>query len=144
MKKLTLRRRMNDGQIDFLETTANIKFPDSLIEVFKAYSGFSVEECWIKGQDGQIHSLSSFCDYRLIYDLTIEFKALNLGVKVPFAVNAGGWQYCLSLGDEYHGQVLLHRFSMEWDTKEEAFEKITDSLEEFIDGLSAEEPQAAN
>lgn len=69
MKKLTINPKINDGQIDFLESIAHARFPLTLVEVLKTYSKF-----------------------------------------------------------------------MEWNTKEEAFEKIADSMEEFIDGLSAEKP----
>lgn len=139
MKKLTIKPNLTIRQVELLEETANVKFPNNFVSLLLEYSGLSVKENRFYDKENRVNSLSSFCEHRSIYDFIIEFKELNLGVKVPFAFDDGGWIYCLSFDEKNYGSVLLHQYSGLWHDESDAFEIIAGSLEEFINSLQPDD-----
>ncbi|MNR56192.1 hypothetical protein D3C85_1767220 [compost metagenome] len=70
-----------------------------------------------------------------MYDFIKEFKEEGLGKKLPFAIDNGGWAFCISFDEKSMDKILLYQMEMELKTKDDAFELVANSFEEFINGL---------
>lgn len=138
MKKLSIQPRLNEGQVNFLETVLENPFPDEFKEFIKVYSDTSTLENTFKCLH-KYYKVSMFCTERMIYDFINDLKREGFEKKIPFAVDDGGWFYCLSVKeDSSFGKVYLFQMEMPYENEEQAFEFVADSFEEFIDGLQPE------
>jgi hypothetical protein len=139
MKKLTLKERFLPHEFRIIQEDFNILIPECLKDYLKTYSNLSVNERFFVNKEGKLFAIAQFIDYRMMNGFLVEFKCENLGKKIPFAIDDGGWIFVLSLDVSTEGQILLHQTELEWKTPEEAFEKVSDTFEDFINGLKREE-----
>ncbi|MDJ1470983.1 SMI1/KNR4 family protein [Xanthocytophaga flava] len=137
MKQLTIAPRITKSEIRLLEEELETVFPEYYFEFMKLYSGLGVLENRFQSDNEKIYEISSFCKMRVIYDYSKLFKEQGWGIKIPFAMDNGGWLYCISLDEEDKGIIYLH--NVDWTDKQDAFEKVANSFEEFINGLQSEE-----
>ena len=95
---------------------------------------FLSEDCYYKGYE--IHHFYPFSDSAEL-SLQIAFRALKDFFQnsfIPFADDAGGWQFVISLRNKDYGKVYFCRMDEEL---EDALTLLADSFEEFIDGLES-------
>ncbi|CAH0336820.1 hypothetical protein FVB9288_02544 [Flavobacterium sp. CECT 9288] len=138
MRKLTLSDRFLPHQFIRIENEAGIKIPDNIKDFISKYADLSVKENKFINNDGKLFEISQFITYRIMYDFIKEFKEEGLGKKLPFAIDNGGWVFCISFDKESIDKILLYQMEVEWVTKNDAFELVANSLEEFINGLQVE------
>jgi len=138
MRKLTLNDRFLPHQYNRIENEIGIKIPDIIKCFISEYADLSVKENKFVNNDGKLFEISQFISYRTMYDFIKEFKEEGLGKKLPLAIDNGGWVFCISFDEESMGKILLYQMEMEWKTKNEAFELVANSFEEFINGLQEE------
>ncbi|WP_281631298.1 SMI1/KNR4 family protein [Flavobacterium luteolum] len=138
MRKLTLSDRFFPHQYSRIENEMGIKIPDTIKYFISEYADLSVKENKFVNNDGKLFEISQFINYRLMYDFIKEFKEEGLGKKLPLAIDDGGWVFCISFDEECMGEILLYQMEMEWKTKNDAFELVANSFEEFINGLREE------
>jgi len=139
MRKLTLRARLDNRDIDHLEKLTGLTFPDGFKKVLLRCADSAVLENTFYDPNNKGWHIASFWNYEGIYGLTKEFREMGFGSKIAFAHDRGGWSYCLSLDPEDYNAVYVYRFTDQ--VPEEAFLKIADSFEEFIDRLEPERQQ---
>ena len=139
MRELTVKSELNTGQILFLERELGRKFPDFFVEFIRRYAGKSV----VENTYYNIHkkySLNSFCSYRMLFDNIKMFKDEKFsGIWIPFAIDNGGWIYCICLSEPKEGGIFLYQMEMPYKNEEKAFEFVSDSFEKFINGLQSTE-----
>lgn len=136
MRNLTKKPRIYEGQIRSLERHLKIKFPEQFTKFLLEYADTSILENTFIDNSGLKWIVSNFWNYPNIYGLSIEFQENGLGKKIAFGHDEGGWSFCLSLDDADYNSVYIYRFTDH--LPEEAFLKIADSFEEFINGLQPE------
>lgn len=139
MRNLTIKKPLNDGQIQFLERLHGKKFPLYFSEFIKVFSGKSVIENTFYTKEKPF-TISSFCTYRMMYDYIKSFKEEEgfLSSWIPFALDVGGWLYCILDNEDSKKSVYLFQMEMPYENEQEAFELVADSFEEFINGLQPE------
>ena len=103
-----------------------------LKELFLNYAGLSVLECTYKDKNGHVWIINAFDYVASTAELTKEFIEHGWGHKLPFAFDSGGWHFCLSFEEDTFGKIIMNRWSL---PPEDQFLIISDSLEEFINGL---------
>ncbi|MFC4478394.1 SMI1/KNR4 family protein [Flavobacterium chungangensis] len=138
MRKLTLGDRFLPHQHIRIENEVGIKISDNIKDFISEYADLSVKENKFINNDGKLFEISQFITYRMMYDFIKEFKEEGLGKKLPFAIDNGGWIFCISFDEESMDKILLYQMEMEWETKNDAFELVANSFEEFINGLREE------
>lgn len=136
MKQLTFSKRIQDWEFDFLEQTYGIKIPQYFTDFMQIYASSGVIERVYKGINGQNWKIGSFCPYKTMYEYVGEFLENNLGIKVPFAFDYGGWIFCICLDENDYNSVYIYRSSDH--LPKDAFLRIADSFEDFIDRLQPE------
>ena len=86
MRVLTKKKRINDSQIDFLQSILGKEFPKYMIEFLKEYAEDSVvEDRFINNMNKSFH-ISMICTNRMIYDYIQELKSENFGQLIPLSV----------------------------------------------------------
>lgn len=138
MRKLTLNDRFLPHQFRRIENEVGIKIPDNIKDFISEYADLSVKENKYINSDGKLFEISQFITYKMMYDFVKEFKEQGLGKKLPFAIDNGGWVFCISFDDESIDKILLYQMEIEWKTKKDAFELVANSLEDFINDLQEE------
>jgi hypothetical protein len=124
--------------MEFIESVFNLKIPMLVKHYLAEYSGFGIEECYFVNALGNRFSLHIFIGYNTMYRCMKTFQQEKLGKKIPFALDQGGWALVVSLDSKTKGQVLLFQAGIEWKNRADAFQKICNSFEEFINGLKTE------
>lgn len=138
MRKLTLNDRFLPHQFRRIENEVGIKISDNIKDFISEYADLSVKENKYINSDGKLFEISQFITYKMMYDFVKEFKEQGLGKKLPFAIDNGGWVFCISFDDESIDKILLYQMEIEWKTKKDAFELVANSLEDFINDLQEE------
>jgi SMI1-KNR4 cell-wall len=139
MRVLTKKKQLNDGQIEFLQNILGKEFPNYMIEFLKEYAETAVEESRFTNNKNKAFYISMFCTNRMIYDYIKELQSENFGQFIPFAVDDGGYVFCLSLNEKNFGNVLLYQTDNGYESEAEAFVLVADTFEEFINGLESRE-----
>lgn len=139
MKKLQLQPRIYEHQFDRISKLLNAEIPQELKSILQDYAELGVRENTYSNALGKVFPLASFCSYRMIYDFLEEFNRGGFEKIIPFAIDNGGWVYCLSIDENIYGKVYLFQMEMPYENEIEAFEFVANSFEEFIDGLQPEE-----
>ncbi len=144
MQKLTIKLKgklSGKDEIDNLALLLNEKIPISFTEFLSAYSDSRVLENRYVFKKS-LYIINDFLSLAEINGLTKEFvKEYNLKL-IPFAMDPGGWHFCLSVDKETYGKILVNRWTDY--SPEEQFLVIASSLEEFIDGLKTESQAGTN
>jgi cell wall assembly regulator SMI1 len=147
MKSLIIKndKRIVKSKQEVINFTNNlgIMMPDFLINFLILYEGLYLDE-----------TQSYYKNHHRIYEVnTILFLKKNnayasietileghkyYGIEgfIPFAIDSGGWDYCVSINPETYGQVWIDKFDSGEDNP---MEFVADSFEEFINGLKNEE-----
>jgi SMI1-KNR4 cell-wall len=137
MKQLTFSKRIEDSEFWSLEKTYSIKLPQEFKDFMQIYANSGTIECiYIQEDNGQEWELRLFCNYKMMHEYVGEFLDYKLGVKIPFGHDLSGWLFCLCLDEQDYYSVYIYRFDYE---PEEAFFKIADNFEDFINALVPEE-----
>ncbi len=133
MKKLTVRPRLGSGNIKLIERELGQSLPDDFKDFIINNAGLSHYECLFKDSEGNIWEVSQYNQYKDLIGLLREFKNNELGLKVCFAFDPGGWHYCLSFDEDTYGKIVVNR----WTDHEESerLVVIAQNFEEFINGL---------
>ncbi|MFH7002634.1 SMI1/KNR4 family protein [Flavobacterium bizetiae] len=135
MRKLTLSGRFLPHQFIRIENEIGIIIPHTIKDFISEYADLSTKENKFINNDGKLFEISQFITYRMMYDFIKEFKEEGLGKKLPFAIDNGGWVFCISFDEESMNKILLYEMEMEWKTKNDAFELVANNFEDFINGL---------
>jgi len=128
---------MGDSSFEMGEKLAGRKLPDDFKAFMIANGGLShYERIFISdsGTEWEVHTYLSNTEF---YDLTKEFAETYTRKMVPFAMDPGGWHFCLCVEEDDFGAVYVNRWTDY--PPEEQFLKIADSFEAFINGLRREE-----
>lgn len=145
MKNLNIkndRRRVTSKKhvYSFFEKL-DLEVPETLIDVFTHYEGskLSLAEANYYDESGERYLLHVFLHLEPSYKneatvLTILEGHKGLGVSgfVPFAIDLGGWDYCVSLNKETYEQVWVNAWT---SGREDTMMYVAPSLQAFIDGL---------
>lgn len=141
MKILTITspgRPITPADLAAVEERAGLSFPAYFRDFLLKYSGCLVKEGCYEG----VSSISGFLPLRSSRSASIEMilegyrMDHNTREWLPFAIDAGGWIYAISLAEATYGQVWLDRFN---SGENNPFKFIAASFESFIDQLSDEE-----
>jgi hypothetical protein len=146
LKKLTIKLRHKDIppiRPEGLESLRQHLYnsppvPKFFVEFLDEYQGAKVAEYLFTDKKSTGWIMGFIMKIQEALALTAEFTAANnKNSFVPFASNAGGWHFCICLGENDYGAIYVNRWTDH--TPENAFVKIADALEEFVDGLTTEE-----
>ena len=137
------RRIKSEKDIKSFEQKLDLKMPGELRNFFLLYEGLYLDE---KESYFKVSSDLFFEINKIIFLFNGESgasaEAILAGHKeeglkgfIPFAIDSGGWDYCFSINPGTYGQVWVDRFD---SGEEDPMEFVTDSFEDFIDGLGPE------
>jgi hypothetical protein len=136
IRELNKIPQIDDYSISMIEALVNEKLPEYFKIFLKVNAGFSHYECIFIAKDKVSWEVNSYMIFSGIYKVAEEIlSALNRRM-VPFAIDGGGWHYCLSVEDDKNS-VYVNRWTDH--LPEDQLLKIADSFEEFIDGLKRED-----
>ena len=140
MRDLTIiysGKQSEKTQIERFQKLNEIDIPGYFIEFFIRYEGCRVKENTFQDK----YTLTRFLNLSSDRNASIE-KIFSTYVEeecvkhwLPFAIDPGGWVFCLSLEQNTYGQVFVDRFDL---GEENSFAFVAPSLEAFIDGLYSE------
>ncbi|MGJ8733359.1 MAG: SMI1/KNR4 family protein [Cellulophaga sp.] len=127
-----------------IENQFGFKVPDVLKNFLLLYEGLYLneEESYYKTKLGSTYEVNSVLYlYKSESGASIESILeghLEEGIKgfVPFAIDSGGWDYCVSINQETSGQVWVDKFD---SGEENPMEFVSESFEDFISNLGSEE-----
>jgi len=124
---------MDDRTLEVLEGIHGITFPENFKMFLKEHAGLSFYEniYFSKGIQWEVKEYLGFKD---MFKLSKEFKENEFGKKIPFAFGSGGWHFCLDISAENFNSVWIYRWT-DYE-KEDAWLKIADSFEGFVNHLS--------
>ena len=128
---------MGKGNIRTMEELIGSKLPDDFSEFMIDNAGLSHHERFFKGEKEAEWEVNGYTSFKDLYQLTTEIMGSTNKKMIPFAFDAGGWHFCLCMESENFGCIYINRWS---DYPEnERFIKISNSFNEFIEGLKTEE-----
>lgn len=141
MKKLSSNsqpKTIEDNDIKEVEATFNIQFPEYFLSFLKKHGGTSTKEgvysdsCWVS------FFLSLKSDKGASIVSLLEGYRINSNERdwIPFAIDSGGWSFCIALKEDIKGQVWVDKFD---SGDENPFSFVANSFEDFINGLRTEE-----
>jgi cell wall assembly regulator SMI1 len=141
MKKLSSNSQpkvIDNNDIKEIENNFNIQFPDYFLSFLKQYGGTSTKEVvfsdkfWVNFFIPLKSDITSSIESMLLAYLS-EYNQIEW---IPFAIDSGGWAFCIALKDDIKGQVWVDKFD---SGDESSFEFVSDTFEDFINGLRTEE-----
>lgn len=148
IKELTIIT-ITDAEFNKIKSKLEISLPQNYIDLMKEYADSSVYENTFYDKNQKKYGLASFCTFSMIDARTDEYleeKSLddenlykNIGLQLPFAIDGGGYRFCLSLDKKTYGKVFFLMEELLSIDEKDAFVFLADSLEDFIDGLQSEE-----
>lgn len=129
---------IDDNEIREIESNFKIKLPDYFLSFLKQYGGTSTKEI--------VYTNSFWVNFFLPLksDITLSIESIFLAYQseynqiewLPFAIDSGGWPFCIALKEDIKGQVWVDKFD---SGDENSFEFVANTFEEFINGLKTEE-----
>jgi hypothetical protein len=135
-KDITL---IGDKEIKLLQKyiSNESEMPEGFFDFLNKYQGAKLLEFIFVDRNKTTWVLGFIMKFTEMLELTQEyFNENKQNYFIPFASDAGGWHFCLSFQKKDFGSVYIYRWS---DYKpEDAYLKIANSFEEFIDGLQSE------
>ena len=127
--------------MDF-ERKNEIKVPELLREFLLMYEGLYLSEDQSYYKKANTNYEVSMILYLNENETYPSIEAILGGHKeqgtkefIPFAIDSGGRDYCVSINSETYGQVWIDKFD---SGEEDPMEFVTNSFEDFIDGLGPE------
>jgi hypothetical protein len=136
MKRLTLRKQISDAELNLLEKLIKESLTTNFREFIKEFAGQGTDECIFKDKYNQVWIITNFNNYSDIYNLTEEFINAGYGNMIPFGYDPGGWHFCLCMDKKDLNSIYINRWTDH--LPKDQFLRISDSFEEFIDGLQKE------
>ncbi|MFH6963626.1 SMI1/KNR4 family protein [Flavobacterium plurextorum] len=138
MRKLNLYPRMGDSNMRHIESIISENLPEYFKDFLKLNGGLCHYERYFVDHDKTVWEVKNYLNYADLFKLTEEFLQNYHRKLIPFALDMGGWHFCLCLdqGQNYE-TILVNRWTDY--LPEEQFLKIADSFEDFINGLKIEE-----
>lgn len=146
MRSLTIlqdnRRVKHLDEILAFEKEMQIEFPSILRQVLLKYEGCATKEYiyFRKGDhSNKFDAVSQFLFLRDSNGGGASIEAIYKGHQfygirgfIPFAIDAGGWDYCVSIKTETFGQIWVDEFDA---GEEDPFRFVASSMEELIGGM---------
>lgn len=149
MKKLTIKgvkeRFSKTAEFTSLEKKFKISFPKPLKRLLLQYEGCHTLQHIYLNQD-IFYSINNFL-YIKEHSIGACVEAILGGHEyygdhgyIPFAIDAGGWDFNVSIRPETLGQIWINKFD---SGEENPFEFVCENLETFINGLMTTEEAVA-
>jgi SMI1 / KNR4 family (SUKH-1) len=140
MKKLQVQRAgdlPSEKDLKTFEIENKIKLPDLFKYFLLTQNAYLVTEKSFKKKGRETYQIHHFYPFDLKIELSFQFCFENLkdffdNKYIPFANDAGGWQYVISIREENYGRVYFCRMDEELD---DALTLVADNFELFISGL---------
>ena len=127
----------NDDILE-LESKYNIQIPKYFISFIENYGGTSTKEIvyndrfWVNF----FLPIKSDINSSILSIKEGQIFNYNDNTWLPFAIDSGGWAFCIALKEEIKGQVWIDKFD---SGDENPFEFVAPTFESFIDNLKTEE-----
>lgn len=136
MREFTISPRMQRYEFDLIEEKIGDKLPNELFEFLSRYGGTSIEERLIEDSTNRLWKMEEIKRFPFIYNYLDEIKEelqiANIDNKmIPFANEETGWLFCLSVEENYP----IYIFKSTNYSGKEAFQKISNSISDFLSGL---------
>jgi len=148
LKELTIIG-ITDDEVKKIESKLGFSLPHYYVEFMKIYANSSVYENTFNSKNGKKFILASFCTYSMIearvdeyfeeVELEDENLFKNIGLQLPFAIDGGGYRFCISLNEKTFGQIFFLMEELLSIDEQSAHVFLANSLEEFIDALQPED-----
>lgn len=148
LKELTIIG-ITDDEVKKIESKLGFSLPNYYVEFMKIYANSSVYENTFNSKNGKKFILASFCTYSMIearvdeyfeeVELEDENLFKNIGLQLPFAIDGGGYRFCISLNEKTFGQIFFLMEELLSIDEQSAHVFLANSLEEFIDALQPED-----
>ena len=137
MKNLTIENQISETkeeEIIIFFKEKDIKVPDNYIGLISKYGGARINENYYKDKYCIQNILPLYSKRNASIEKIIEtyLEEENTENWLPFAIDPGGWVFVISLYKDTYGQIFIDRFD---SGEENPFVFVTDSLDEFINGL---------
>lgn len=121
-----------------LEDHIQENLPEYFKDFMKVYANtFVYEQNYIDTLNDLKWKIHTFCDFKTMFEFSSFFKMNELGLKIPFAFDEGGWIFSICLDKIDNGAVFIYKTND--FLPEDAFLKISSNFEEFINDLKREE-----
>jgi cell wall assembly regulator SMI1 len=129
---------IDNNDIKEIENNFNIQFPTYLLAFLKQYGGSSTKEVVFSDKFWVNFFLPLKSDTSASIFGLMEGQKFNYDENswIPFAIDSGGWSFCIALKEDIKGQVWADKFD---SGDESPFEFVSDTFEDFINGLRTEE-----
>ena len=136
MRKFTISKRFHKSEYKLLEERIESNLPNELFQVLEIYAGCNVEERIYFDKNAKKWTMASFLSFPQIFkyfeNIEEELGFAELDIKLlSFAFEEGGWRFCISTEINYP----VYIFKSSNYTGKDAFEKISPSITEFLNGL---------
>ena len=117
-----------------IQNKFSIQIPEYFISFIKNHGGTSTKEVVFNDKFWVNFFLPLKSDINTSITTLKEGQIFNYNDNawLPFAIDSGGWAFCIALKDEIKGQVWVDKFD---SGDESPFEFVSSSFEEFINGL---------
>lgn len=141
MKNLTSSSKsqiISDDDIYEVEKKFDIEFPDYFLSFLKQHGGTSTKEVVYSDAFWVNFFLPLKSDVGGSIVSLMEGQRVNYSDNdwIPFAIDSGGWSFCIALKDNIKGQIWVDKFD---SGDKNPFEFVTNTFEDFINGLRTEE-----
>lgn len=129
---------ISDNEIKEIEAKYEIQLPDYFISFVRNHGGTSTKELvysdkfWVNF----FLPLKSEINASIVSIKEGQISNYNDNTWLPFAIDSGGWAFCIALKESILGQVWIDKFD---SGDENPFEFVSDSFENFIEQLKTEE-----
>lgn len=147
IKELTIRA-ITDDEFKAIESKIGFGLPPDYVELMKSYANSSIYENCYHGKSGQKFILGRFCTFAMIetrvdeyfeeFDLGDDNLFKNIGFQLPFAIDGGGYRFCISLHERTYGKIFFLMEELLSIDEQSAHLFLANTLEEFINGLQPE------
>ncbi|APU09682.1 hypothetical protein A5M85_05105 [Cellulophaga lytica] len=136
MRKFTISKRFHKSEYKLLEERIGSDLPNELFQVLEIYAGCYIEERIYFDKKNNKWVMANFLKFAQIFnyfeDIEEELGFAELDIKLlAFAGEEGGWRFCISTEEAYPVYIFK---SSDYAGKD-AFEKISSSITEFLNGL---------
>ena len=138
MRKLTLYPRMGDSNMKHIESIIGLPLSENFKKFLKENGGLSHYERYFTDKVQTNWEVKKYLTYTELFKLTEEFLKEYNRKLIPFAYDGGGWHFCLCMDEGVdYGKIIVNRWTDY--LPEEQFLVISNSFEEFINGLKRED-----
>ena len=138
MRKFNVKPRIQEFELTLLEKSIGSEMPTILRELLSNYGGLSIFECYYKSPLNKTEwSLDRFLMFDEIHQNTLDYLKEGWGQKMAFAIDPGGWHFCIDLSEKDYGKIWINRWSN--FPENEQFMLIAENLDELLRSLKTED-----